>query len=300
MESTKSTTIAWVAGLLLAVPVWAQDRTHVNSAVELTEHVQDVQQGEPYAQEDSADPVYDQQVQLAQAAPQQDYDGMEDAEPVVEAQADLVADEEAYIPRGRSDAMTGTVMRTAQTDTPWYRNPFTSLLVVLGVIGAVAAMVRRWVPAARTVNSDQLQVIGRTAISSKQSVVLLHVGERVVLLGVTPEAVNTLSEITDESEVARLLGRSKSNEAVQSKFDSVLTREFEQYETAETAVTEIEEPEASVPVPVTEAQVVANEPATPPVTAESTNGDGNRNQNGRKSPLHLNDLLSKLRSLQKT
>ncbi len=316
MESTKRFAITFVATVtLLVLPALAQNHPVANTGVELREVV--VAQGERGFQE--ADFV-EQRYDTEQGQPSQvvDNTGLEDDN----AAADVIADsgaaheeipvateeiEESIIPRNGGEDASGEIARAGQAIVPWYRSPFVALLVVLGVIGAVATMVKRWVPATRTVTSEQLKVVGRTAISSKQSAVLLHVGKRVVLLGVTPECVNTLSEITDESEVAQLIGQAKTGEAkaqgfdataidseipVSSGFDSALAREIEQYEDAEVTAShpEVEDAVAIAEPEKIESPVLENASAT---TAVETKTNG-------QPPKHLNDLLARLRSFQKS
>ncbi|NOX59734.1 MAG: FliO/MopB family protein [Planctomycetes bacterium] len=317
MESTKRIAMACSVGLAyLVVPAFGQDQPLANTAVELREHVQAPQRAddnrfENHPVQDGADTTETQQVATTQE-PDRNPDGqiglteraVDDAayaetESTDTTNVDIVAgqtlgDEQALIPRGRSDQTTGTAAQTAKTGLPWYRSPFIALFVVLGLIGAVAAAFRRWVPAARTANIEHLRIVGRTAISSKQSVVLLHVGKRIVLLGATADAVNMLSEITDEAEVAMLLGRGESTRIETNEFDSALAREFEQYESADT-------PDTSLGVPSTDDATVSRESvegimpepiadAKPQVPVQT--GEKKRNQ--------LNDLLARLRTLQKT
>lgn len=90
---------------------------------------------------------------------------------------------------------------------PWYRSGLMSLVVVLGLIGAVAVVVRRLVPSVRSMSSGSIEVIGRHTLAPKQSIALIRVGRRVLLLGITAERINSLCEIDDGEEVSDLLGR---------------------------------------------------------------------------------------------
>jgi flagellar biosynthetic protein FliO len=307
---------------LAAMPVLAQDQARANTGVELVELREVVTTAEDQAVGDSAtgevtvnemrndDPPLDSTGDLETDDAPVDPDAGDGTE-FETAPAIAGLGEEALIPRHEADDSSAEIVRAGAADTSWYRNPFVALLVVLGVIGAVAASVRRWVPAARSVTSDQLRVVGRTALSSKQSAVLLHVGKRVVLLGVTPESVNTLSEITDESEVAQLIGRAMSEDSKakgfdaaalgmelpgSGDFDSVLAREIEQYDDVEVLSADPEFDESSAPMktdranaPPQEESVIAVEPA--PSSGKKPNG---------QPPKHLNELLARLRSFQKT
>ncbi|GJM25477.1 MAG: hypothetical protein DHS20C16_18920 [Phycisphaerae bacterium] len=319
MESTKRFAITFVTMVAwMTLPATADDEPKANTGVELNEYRDtpttyddqqfvDAETGEVrYAINQIDDTQFD-----ANDNHEADGLGAEEGGEFVAEPVDAGVGEEALIPRRNADEDAGEIVRAGQVSVPWYRSPFAALMVVLGVIGAVAASVRRWVPAARTVTSDQLCVVGRTAISSKQSAVLLHVGKRIVLVGVTPDRVNTLSEITDESEVAQLIGRAKSEES-KSKgfdgatlgselsgsgdFDSALAREIEQYDDVEVSTAQAEVEASVAPTkadqtdaPQPEATVVAAEPA--PASGTKSNG---------QPPKHLNDLLARLRSFQKS
>lgn len=80
---------------------------------------------------------------------------------------------------------------------------FWPLLIVLGLVVGATAAVRKWMPnAARGGGGGAIKVLARQYISSKQSLCLVRLGGRVVLIGVTPQSMATLSEITDADEMA--------------------------------------------------------------------------------------------------
>ncbi|MCA9253878.1 MAG: FliO/MopB family protein [Phycisphaerales bacterium] len=336
MESTKRFAITFIATVtVLTLPALADNQSRANTPVELSEHVQaaatldeqqfvDADSGEiRYAikQADEGQVEADIDATIETVPSQLEYEGADEA---VENGVLSGMGEDAVIPRRVSHQSSEEIVRAGQASVPWYRSPFIALVVVLGVIAAVATGVRRWVPAARSVSSDQLRVVGRTAISSKQSAVLLHVGKRVVLLGVTSDRVNTLAEITDESEVAQLVGQAKSAESKasgfdtsgidsigikSSEFDAALAREFEQYEESEantqttkansqpTEVATHPEVEVALPQDVVEVSETP-EPIEAPVASEPVTAEAKKS-NGQP-PKHLNDLLARLRSFQKS
>lgn len=59
-------------------------------------------------------------------------------------------------------------------------------------------------------NAGVVRVLTRTYLGSKTSVFLLKVGNRVVLLGSSPAGLNALSEITDPTEVTRLVAETEA------------------------------------------------------------------------------------------
>ncbi len=142
------------------------------------------------------------------------------------------------IPRGGAGAAAQETTNVAiphagQPDrsagTPWYRGPYVALGVVLALIAALTLLFRRFVPTSRPLAADALRVIGRAPISAKQTAVLLHVGRRIVLVGVSADGMRTLAEIADPEEVAFLLGKTNAQPAGAPTFDSALAREFDQY-----------------------------------------------------------------------
>jgi flagellar biogenesis protein FliO len=81
------------------------------------------------------------------------------------------------------------------------------LAVVLGIFFVVAWGMRRAAPGAlATLPKQVVEVLGRATLTGRQQVHLVRCGNKLVLVSVTPEAVETLTEITDPLEVDRLAG----------------------------------------------------------------------------------------------
>ena len=159
--------------------------------------------------------------------------------------------------------------RSVLRSVSWYRSPYLALAVVLALIVGVGALFKRYVPGVRSLAGGAFRVVGRMALSPKQTAVLLHVGKRLVLIGVGSDRVQTLAEITDQEEVSFVLGQAAGPERLSGDaFRSTLAREFEQYE---------------APWPDSSASV--DEPADGDRTLQQTKG-------------RLQRLLGKLRALQ--
>ena len=80
------------------------------------------------------------------------------------------------------------------------------LAIVLGVIAALAALFRRWAPrSARFGGGGVIEVLARHHLSPKQSLCLVRVGRRLVLVGVSPERISAVTEIGDPEEAAAVL-----------------------------------------------------------------------------------------------
>lgn len=72
--------------------------------------------------------------------------------------------------------------------------------------------------------SGVLQVLGRYPVSRGQSLVLLQMDRRIVLLGQTASGFTTLSEVTDPDEVASLLVKTRDEEGLSmaAQFNAML------------------------------------------------------------------------------
>ena len=55
-------------------------------------------------------------------------------------------------------------------------------------------------------SSGAIEVLSRTSLSGKQSLVLVRMGRRLLLLGVTGDEMNTLCVVEDPDQVATLVG----------------------------------------------------------------------------------------------
>lgn len=86
-----------------------------------------------------------------------------------------------------------------------------SLAVVLGLFCMAAWLMRRTAPRGHTaLPHDVFEVLGRASIAKGRQVQLLRCGGRLLLVSVTPEGAETLTEIDDPDEVARLAALCKA------------------------------------------------------------------------------------------
>lgn len=128
----------------------------------------------------------------------------------------------AQMSRGETENESGAMgihlPKSGLFDTFW------PMLVVLGVIVACLAAVRKWLPqATRISGGSAVNILARQYVSSKQSLCLVKVGKRVVLVGITPEAMTTLTEIDDPEEIASLAASLQRGR--QDAFSSALSRQ---------------------------------------------------------------------------
>ncbi len=121
--------------------------------------------------------------------------------------------------------------------TPWYRNGFGALAIVLVLIVAVYWLVRRYLPAARAGDSGVLRVVARTGLTPKQSLMLIRLPRRFVLVAVSQNRVDTLCAVDDAEEVADLFARVHAPlPGGQQQFEGLLQAEEAEYDEAELPV----------------------------------------------------------------
>ena len=89
-----------------------------------------------------------------------------------------------------------------------------SLALVLGLFMMLAWIMRRTVPGAvGALPGDVVEVLGRAPLAGRQQVHLVRCGSKLILISVTPEGAETLTEITDPEEVDRLAGICRATHA---------------------------------------------------------------------------------------
>lgn len=89
-----------------------------------------------------------------------------------------------------------------------------SLAVVLGLFFITAWMLRRTGSGGlATLPGDVFEPLGRAPLSSRQQVHLLRCGPKLILVSVTPDGAETLTEIDDPDDVTRLTGLCKANQS---------------------------------------------------------------------------------------
>ena len=154
-----------------------------------------------------------------------DHDLTVDSDSEIEATDSGAAGSSKTIPRKNKAGQSLT------KSVAWYRSPYIVLLGIVALLLGISSAIKKYVPTARPVRAEMMQVLGRTPISAKQSAVLLHVGKRILLLGVSGDSIRTLTEITDPEELAGLMGKATSTaEPVDGGFDKALAREFGKYD----------------------------------------------------------------------
>lgn len=97
--------------------------------------------------------------------------------------------------------------RRAEQPVVWRFQDVLPLVAVVGVILAAAVLIKRFLPARVLMNGGGvLEVVTRLAVSPKQQLILVRLGRRLVLLGLSAERMSSLETIDDPDQVATLLG----------------------------------------------------------------------------------------------
>ena len=106
---------------------------------------------------------------------------------------------------GRS-GRSGSAQQKGETRSGWWLGPV-GIAAALAVVGGLSLASKRFgwnLGMVREVGP--LRVVGQTRLSPKQSVYLLRVGDRVLIVGTGPGGPpSPLGEVTDPSELARLI-----------------------------------------------------------------------------------------------
>lgn len=101
------------------------------------------------------------------------------------------------------------------------------LAIVVGLFLVCVWLLRRSGPKPTApLPSEAVAVLGRVPLAARNFAHLLQVGNKLVLVAMTPEGVSPITEITDPVEVQRLLGLCQSNrkQSTTAEFHDVLEK----------------------------------------------------------------------------
>lgn len=102
-----------------------------------------------------------------------------------------------------------------------------ALAVVLGMFLLCAALVRRGAKKSNArLPEDVVSVLGRVPLAARQFAELVRVGNKLVLVSVTPHGAEPLTEIIDPAEIDRLVGlcRQGTKGSSTEEFDQIFRR----------------------------------------------------------------------------
>ncbi|NOZ39119.1 MAG: FliO/MopB family protein [Planctomycetes bacterium] len=101
------------------------------------------------------------------------------------------------------------------------------LAIVVGLFLACAWLLRRSGPKPTSpLPSEAVAVLGRVPLAARNFAHLLQVGNKLVLVAITPDGVSPITEITDPAEVQRMLGLCRRNHkhSTTAEFQDVLAK----------------------------------------------------------------------------
>jgi flagellar biogenesis protein FliO len=111
---------------------------------------------------------------------------------------------------GESGSARGAVRQTSRVGAPWdsIHTVVTALAIVVGAFLLFAWLLRRGTrgTAAALLPAEVISVLGRVPLTARHVAQLLRVGNKLVLISVSPSGTQTLTEVTDAAEVDRLAG----------------------------------------------------------------------------------------------
>lgn len=129
-----------------------------------------------------------------------------------------------------SDRFQGEAPEAASSTLQTAISVGSSLLLVVGLFLGVAWCYRRTISSSvggGGLSKQVVQVMGRTSISTRQQMVLVRFGSKLLLVSVIQGEARTLSEISDPLEVDRMIGLCESGQpgSISNSFKSVLLQE---------------------------------------------------------------------------
>lgn len=122
--------------------------------------------------------------------------------------------------------------RTPAIGSGWMFNTMTALGIVIALILAVRLLIAKaYGQTSATSSGSIINVLTRIAIAPRSHVLLLKVGDRVLVVSESTSGMRTLCEITDEVEVARLIGATSASKAssVSHGFSQLLSKAASTY-----------------------------------------------------------------------
>ncbi len=132
---------------------------------------------------------------------------IQDAEPTPDARGTLDADAPLPLdPPSRKQSNEGR-SRMPKSPAGAATTVIASLAVVLGLFAIIVWLGRRVGPKGNAaLPGEVVETLGRAPLSGRQQMQLVRVGNKLLLLSVTPTSAETLTEITDPAEIDRLAG----------------------------------------------------------------------------------------------
>jgi flagellar biogenesis protein FliO len=119
------------------------------------------------------------------------------------------------------------VIGGSKSDRPWYASGVVPMALVLGAIGVITLLIRKYAVGSKLTGGEVLNVLCRTHISPKQSIALVQMGGRMVFVGISAQQISTLRTVEDREEVLTLRSQLRigGKTAPKEQFDQLLSGE---------------------------------------------------------------------------
>ncbi len=111
----------------------------------------------------------------------------------------------------------------------WYRNGFVALGAVLLLIAIVAWGLKRLGPKGQ-LGGSAIRILSRSHLSPKQSLALIRVSDRVMLVGITPDRISHLTTFDDPVGVDVMTASTSGNAVPRESFGGLLDSESRLFE----------------------------------------------------------------------
>jgi flagellar protein FliO/FliZ len=136
-------------------------------------------------------------------------------------------DASASQPIPMKNASVSTDSRAERPRSPWSStlSMILSLVMVVSLFLIAAAILRKSQPKSfQKLPKEVVEVLGRTPMGPRQHLLVLRFGSKLILVNQQAGEVQSLAEITDATEAARLMGLCEANrsESISASFRDVL------------------------------------------------------------------------------
>lgn len=109
-------------------------------------------------------------------------------------------------PNQKIGTPAGSQQKNRATSGNWWTS-LGGLMIVLALIVGMAALLKKHLPGAKMgLPSEAVQPLGRKLLEHRHAIHLVRCGSRILVIGSSPQGLNTLAEITDPVEVDYLSG----------------------------------------------------------------------------------------------
>ena len=116
------------------------------------------------------------------------------------------------------------IKQSAGTGVQWYRNGFVALGAVLLLIAIVAWGLKRFGPKAQ-LGGSAIRILSRSHLSPKQSLALIRVSNRVMLVGITSDRISHLTTFDDPVGVDVMTASTNASAMPREPFGGLLDSE---------------------------------------------------------------------------